>query len=461
MAGPLEDHLKLIADTWLDTTSNGGTTAITASTNEHVDRINAVVQNLRMEAGQISPDTSTPVGGGERAYIGDVVVTRQNDRRLETSVGEPVRNRESWTVEAIATDGSLTVSSNGGSGHVRLPAEYACEHVRLGYAATEHGNQGDTVTVGIELATVATTQRGLYVGVTRGREDNKILVVTDSHDLAEARDILERVLASDRVDVPAITQRRRLAEMDARSSGQLEPRCAIPPWLDELRNNVDRDVTAARSEFWTELHRLDEMFDKLDEAEVELEAAQATYEPFSPSLDAAHNDVRSAQEAVWAANNEAMRAKGFKKRGLLREATKAASTLDDARAKQADVEAVAAPAKNRAAEAAGFVHQIQNTIRSTQRRMDRDGHEDRILWLGDLDASVDIWERWASGRSVGHTDVTGAARCLREAATTSQADEWRYLATTVEEWGTKRRLKLAPTVEVASPSIAGGFGIEL
>ena len=30
MAGPLEDHLKLIADTWLDTTSNGGTTAITA-----------------------------------------------------------------------------------------------------------------------------------------------------------------------------------------------------------------------------------------------------------------------------------------------------------------------------------------------------------------------------------------------------------------------------------------------
>ena len=197
------------------------------------------------------------------------------------------------------------------------------------------------------------------------------------------------------------------------------------------------------------------------EAEVQLAIAQRAFEPYRPSLDAAHDDVRSAQEAVWAANNQAMRAKGFKKRGLLREATKAASTLDDARAKQADVEAVAAPAKNRVAEAKGSVHQIQNTIRSTQRQMDRVGHEDRILWLGDLDAALDTWERWASGRSVADTDVIDAARCLREAATTSQADGWGYLATTVEEWGTKRGLKLAPTIEVAAPSVADGFGIEL
>jgi exonuclease VII small subunit len=249
--------------------------------------------------------------------------------------------------------------------------------------------------------------------------------------------------------------------MDTRPGGRPEPRCAIPPWLDQLRSSVDRDLAAARSQFRTELHKLDEMFDRLDEAEVQLEVAQRAFEPYRPSLDAAHHDVRSAQEAVWAANNQAMRAKGFKKRGLLREATKASTTLDDARANQADVEAVAAPAKNRVAEAKGSVHQIQNTIRSTQRQVDRYGHDDRILWLGDLDASLDIWERWASGRSVVDTDVIDAARCLREAATTSQADGWGYLATTVEEWGTKRGLKLAPTIEVAAPSVADGFGIEL
>ena len=461
IAAPFDEHLRLVADTWLDTTSEGGTMAVTATTNEHVDKINAAVQQLRIEAGQLSTDVSTPIGGGERVLVGDVVVTRQNDRRLETNLGEPVRNRESWTVQAIGGDGSLTVSSNAGSGHVTLPVEYAREHVRLGYAATEHGNQGDTVSVGIELATLATTQRGLYVGVTRGREDNKILVVTDSHDLDEARDILERILASDRADIPATTQRRQLAEMDARPSRRPEPRCAIPPWLDQLRSNVDRDLAAARSEFRSELHRLDEMFDKLDHAEIELEKAQKAYKPYRPSLDAAHNNVRTAQEAVWASNNQAMRAKGLKKRGLLRQATQATPTLDEARTQQADVEAVAAPAKNRVAEAAGSVHQIQNTIRSMQRLMERDSHEDRILWLSDLDTSLDTWERWASGKSVADTDVIDAAQCLREAATTSPAQEWGYLAATVEQWGTQRGLKLASAIEVATPSIDDGFGIEL
>jgi hypothetical protein len=62
------------------------------------------------------------------------------------------------------------VSSNTGGGSVTLPADYVREHVRLGYAATEHGNQGDTVTIGIELVSEATTRRGLYVGATRGRD---------------------------------------------------------------------------------------------------------------------------------------------------------------------------------------------------------------------------------------------------------------------------------------------------
>ena len=95
-----------------------------------------------------------------------------------------------------------------------LPAEYVAEHVRLGYAATEHGNQSDTVTVGIQLVTAATTRRGLYVGATRGRAQNLMLVVTEEPEIDEARDVLERVLASDPVDVPATTQRRNLAADD-------------------------------------------------------------------------------------------------------------------------------------------------------------------------------------------------------------------------------------------------------
>ena len=114
-------------------------------------------------------------------------------------------------------DGSITVSHQGGHGDVTLPADYVRDHVRLGYAATEHGWQSDTVDTAIALASPATTRRGLYVAATRGRDTNTLCVVTDSDDVAEARDVLEAILAADRADIPATTQRRTLAARHPRT----------------------------------------------------------------------------------------------------------------------------------------------------------------------------------------------------------------------------------------------------
>jgi conjugative relaxase-like TrwC/TraI family protein len=214
VADTFERHLHRIAEMWLDTAANDGSMAITTATNDHVDAINAAVQAARLSGGQLDESTSVAIGGGERARVGDVVATRRNDRQLTTDDGEPVRNRELWTVTAVHADGSLTVRRTAGRGTVALPAGYVAEHVRLGYAATEHGNQSDTVTIGIQLVTAATTRRGLYVGATRGRAQNLMLVVTKDPDVDEARDVLERVLASDPVDIPATTQRRNLAADD-------------------------------------------------------------------------------------------------------------------------------------------------------------------------------------------------------------------------------------------------------
>src|SRR5690606_903574 len=130
------------------------------------------------------------IGGGEHAAIGDVVVTRRNDRRITTDDGQCVRNRERWHVTDVHPDGAVTVSSISSHGVAVLPVDYVREHVRLGYAATEHGHQGDTTQLSVELVADATTRRGLYVGATRGIEGNRMLVVTDTQDLDEARDIL-------------------------------------------------------------------------------------------------------------------------------------------------------------------------------------------------------------------------------------------------------------------------------
>ena len=192
---------------------------------------------MRSKPPASTPATSTPtwrvaIGGGEHAHPGDVVATRRNDRHLVTDAGEAVRNRELWTVTDTRPDGELTVTHLSGHGTVTLPAEYARHHVRLGYAATEHGNQSDTVTASTELVTPATTRRGLYVGVTRGQQDNTIRVVTDTHDLDEARDVLEAVLATDRADLPAVTQRRQL-DAAVPPAPTLRPRCVVPSWFDD------------------------------------------------------------------------------------------------------------------------------------------------------------------------------------------------------------------------------------
>ena len=58
-------------------------------------------KTARIAAGHLDPDRSVVIAGGERAHLGDVVATRRNDRRLITTAGEPVRNRETWTVTAV------------------------------------------------------------------------------------------------------------------------------------------------------------------------------------------------------------------------------------------------------------------------------------------------------------------------------------------------------------------------
>ncbi len=205
-----EGHLDRIADAWARLDADGKTVAITAETNVHVDALNRAIQDTRRDLGHLDERTAVPIAGGETAGPGDVVVTRRNDRTLRTDHDEPVRNRELWRVEHVDAAGNFTLSRERGQGTVTIPADYAQQHLRLGYAATAHGHQGDTVDVSYTLITPGTSHRALYVGATRGRTANHLAVVTDQPDLGAARDILEYALTTDQADIPAIAVRRDL-----------------------------------------------------------------------------------------------------------------------------------------------------------------------------------------------------------------------------------------------------------
>lgn len=464
-AGAFDDHLRRIAKAWLDTTTDGRTIAITASTNEHVDKINGVIQYLRTATDQISSGGGTAsIGGDEMAHVGDIVVTRQNDRRLKTSVGEPVRNRESWTVEAVAGDGSLAVSSNAGSGTVMLPADYASEHVRLGYASTEHGNQGDTVDVGIELATVATTQRGLYVGATRGRHDNKILVVTEGDDLDDARGILRYVLASDRSDVPATRQRRLLAEME-RDAAPHRPkraiRCSTPSWFADLQSDVADQLAAANVEVDRELREVDEAHVSIAAAKVDLVAAQRAMAPFQPAIDRARQAVDDAQQKMRSSHRRLERAGRVKRPTARRESKQADETLTHARDRLDEARSVAAPVQQRIDAAQAAIDSGESSI-STFRSLHRwSGHESRRDHLVNLDDALSTWREWSNGGPVEDAELSRAVKIMRTTRDNDLQEPLAQLAGAVTEWAERVHPTLAPRLRAEPAAVSRSVGIEL
>jgi conjugative relaxase-like TrwC/TraI family protein len=136
---------------------------------------------------------------GCRASVGDVVITRQNDRRIRTMRRGWVKNGDRWRVADIRPDGAVVVKRlEAGGGRTVLPAEYVAEHLDLGYAVTAHRAQGITVDTAHVVVTPSTTRENLYVSMTRGRDSNIAYVALDqpddSHSTPEADDVTGRTV---------------------------------------------------------------------------------------------------------------------------------------------------------------------------------------------------------------------------------------------------------------------------
>lgn len=415
VAGIFDEQLALVVERWRAVHAAGGTCAITASSNDHVDALNAAIQSVRLDVGDLAASSGARIGGHERAYMGDVVVTRRNDRSLTTNTGDPVRNRETWTVTGMSAAGSITVSSNRGAGTTALPAEYTRSHVRLGYAATEYGNQGDTTAVGIELVSEATTRRGLYVGATRGRDENLILVVTSSHDLDEARDVLERVLANDRPDLPAVAQRRTLAEAarpSPASRQRPEPRCEVPEWLPALESSID-----------DRLQRVEEIAQRFDEERNSLVSQQRTsqgqladaehlLDPHRPELAAVRETVEVARERVWSSNAELARASTLKRRGARAGVARAHAELDAATASQERAEYAARPALDAVATAHSEIRSLRDQLTNLDLRRGLElGYAD-LRDLRRVAEALHTWRRWADGHPIAPKAIAAVVDVL-------------------------------------------------
>ncbi|MFT3862361.1 MobF family relaxase [Micropruina sp.] len=157
--------------------------AITVATNDEAAELNERIRAGRVERGEVD-DTAIVTGSdGLSIGAGDLIQTRKNSSDLG------VANRQQWIVQQVAEDGTVYAREVGSERkHLRtvtLPPEYVSEHAHLSYAATAYGVQGATVNASHTMLSEATSAAGVYVGMTRGREQNRLHVVAT--DLAEAR----------------------------------------------------------------------------------------------------------------------------------------------------------------------------------------------------------------------------------------------------------------------------------
>ncbi|WP_447589056.1 AAA family ATPase [Microbacterium lacticum] len=159
--------------------------AITVATNDEAAELNERIRTGCIERGEVSDAVTTTGSDGLSIGAGDLIQTRKNDSDLG------VANRQQWIAQQVTEDGTVYVREVG-SGRksprtVVLPPEYVAEHAHLSYAATAYGVQGATVSASHTVLTDATSAAGVYVGMTRGREANRLHIVAKNMTAARSR----------------------------------------------------------------------------------------------------------------------------------------------------------------------------------------------------------------------------------------------------------------------------------
>lgn len=184
--GGYDEILEAAYQAWRADLEAGKSTVLIAETLDTVSELNTRARTDRILAGDVALD-GVGLHDGNEASRGDLVITRENNRRLSLGRGW-VKNGDRWVVAHANEDGSLTVrrANSRWRTTITLPASYVAESVELGYAVTAHRAQGSTVATAHAIVhSPEVTRESLYVGMTRGRESNRVYVATDQHHLEE------------------------------------------------------------------------------------------------------------------------------------------------------------------------------------------------------------------------------------------------------------------------------------
>ena len=214
--GDLATMAEDVFAAWQTDRAAGLDSIMLAPTRDLVSELNQQARAHRLEKVAADDPTLPSAGGpvrrladGNEASMGELIITRENDRGLRTSATDWVKNGDRWTVLEIHDGGDLSVQHTQHRRTVRLPADYVARSTELGYACTVHTAQGVTADTMHALATGTESRQQLYTMMTRGAHANHVYLEVvgdgDPHSVIHPTmvrpltptDILEQVLARD------------------------------------------------------------------------------------------------------------------------------------------------------------------------------------------------------------------------------------------------------------------------
>jgi hypothetical protein len=138
IAATTEDAFKA----WVSDRAAGLDAIMIAPTRELVARLNSRAREHRLDHSATTAEVEVPLADGNWASVGDVIITRTNDRRLRLTATDWVKNGDRWMITHVAKHGDLTVRHTRSHLTVRLPTDYVQASTGLGYATTIHTAQG-------------------------------------------------------------------------------------------------------------------------------------------------------------------------------------------------------------------------------------------------------------------------------------------------------------------------------
>ncbi|MBN9141183.1 MAG: AAA family ATPase [Micrococcales bacterium] len=383
--------------------------AITAATNDEARELNALIREDRVRAGLVDDARTIDGADGMSIGAGDLIQTRRND----SEVG--VANRQTWIVQHVSGDGSLWVrdaaSQRKQQCTAHLPAKYVAEHAHLAYVSTAYGVQGMTAPASHTVLSDALDAAGVYVGLTRGQEENRLHIV--AANLGDAREQFVAALERDRADrgLREATERAQLAVAGIVADGPVRAVNAERARLTERIEHAEREAAK-----WERAGAA------LDRQRAEHRAESDEQRELVAAADARAADVR-AEVAV----------------PLIEQATADGTAYLDARARMRDTAAAHRAARGLRKRGAGRAL----TTASDEYRGIETGARRRWGRLPETPESV---EPWAASVAQHEADRDPRAAETRERADNARQEQQRLAARQAQERTSLRRRLLGDRV---------------